>query len=89
MKLWYCKAIERPIHRRPALPPELQLPYIYVWNKNIKTAHPVPVSEICELYAEFKKKKKATLLLSFPSSCTLSYTECYTMHLLANIVIAN
>lgn len=53
MKLWYCKAIERPIHRRPALPPELQLPHIYVWNKNIKTAHPVPVSEICELYAEF------------------------------------
>lgn len=58
MKLWYCKAIERPIHRRPALPPELQLPHIYVWNKNIKTAHPVPVSEICELYAELKKKKK-------------------------------
>lgn len=53
MKLWYCKVIERPIHRRPALPAELQLPHIYVWNKNIKTARPVPVSEICELYAEF------------------------------------
>lgn len=65
MKLWYCKAIERPIHRRPALPPELQLPYIYVWNKNIKTAHPVPVSEICELYAEFKKKKKGNTAALF------------------------